>query len=150
VRTLVRILTGISLIGVPLGGFWILYALTSVPVTLIAIGVFLLLFLFNIVLLPFKEFLKWAVPFLGKFDLLAVIVLLGYFGWPGFSLTVNIAVCTVFALIVVHFIVDTRKARGMEWVEVPHHRYYSYHRNVYTGSSAVPLGFALTIAVGAT
>jgi len=138
-----------SVFGVPIIGFMMLYLSTTWIVTLIVFGVLFLIFLI-LFLRTNEDFSNWATPLIGKFDLLVLVVLLGYFAWPHVSIFINIASYTVFIFILIHYIVDGRKSRGLTYVFVPHHTYYSGYTDVYPGASAFPLGLALSAAIGFT
>jgi len=94
--------------------------------------------------------LFYVVALLGWLVLLAVCIILGYFSWSLFPVFINVSIFIVFILIINHFIVDNRKARGWKYVYVPSHPYYSGDMNQYPGASVIPLGFALSASIGFT
>ena len=148
------ILVLISRFGVAILSFIFLYLITSLLITLIFFGILFLIF-FIILFTTYEDFSNWSHSFLVWFDLITIIIIIGYFGWSQFPLLINISVYSVFIFIIIHFIVDFIKPHGIKNAYGPHMGLnrvvvgeYSY--DSYEGASAIPLGFAVVIATGFT
>jgi len=129
----------------------ILYLLTTWLITLIVTAILLIIFL--IITARTTDYISnWFYPLLSRFNLLAIILILGYFSWSHYPVFVNVPVLTIFTLIFIHFIVDRRR----------HHIYYDYGgvgplgpikphwTHNYIGPPVLPLALALSVAIGLT